>query len=303
MQTGSVFLLLPVALLWLAMVVSASVIYRRRAGKPIVPRAPVDATFVEKGCSGNSQSNFLTELGGASNCLLVYVAGQRLHIVPQFPFALMFLPEIWRLEATADVSKVSLSAPTRSFGRASVFLTIHESRPRSFRLWLRDPAGLQQAISSKPGIAQASHEGSRSAKAKPSLRMLFFRGFMLVWGSFALMAGGSGLKDDLAYRDHGVATTATVTSHTAESGAKNDRAVLEYKVYGRPYRLTSIKGTGFYHLGEAETVFYQPDRPSDAREAAYLPFDIFWLAAGVIALSLGALLGVIRLCIQRVLKV
>ena len=92
-------------------------------------------------------------------------------------------------------------------------------------------------------------------------------------------------------------------SHTAEVGAKNDRAVLEYSVDDRPYRLTSLKGTGFYHLGDTEKVFYQKDQPSNGREAAYLPFDLFWLVAGVLALSLGAVFGVIRLGVQRALKV
>jgi hypothetical protein len=303
MQVASAVLAIPAAFIWLAVVVAASIIYRRRAGKPVIPRAPADAVFVEKGCSGNSQRNVLTQLGGASNCLLVYVADQKIHVVPQFPFNLLFLPEIWGLETTADVSKVSVSAPTRSLGRVSVLLTVHEPHPKTFRIWLRDAVGLQQALSQGPHIEPARHSGAQSPKPKPSIRTLLFRGFMIIWGSFALIAGGSGLKEDFASRHRGVATTGTVVSHTAEVGAKDDRAVLEYSVDGRPYRLTSLKGTGFYHLGETEKVFYQEDRPSNGREAAYLPFDLFWLVAGVVALSLGTLFGAIRLGVQRALKV
>lgn len=303
MQADSALLSIPAAFIWLAAVVLASIIYRRRAGKPVIPRAPADAVFVERGCSGSSQRNLLTRLGGASNCLLIYVAEQNIHIVPQFPFNLMFLPEVWGLEMSAEVSKVSVSAPARSFGRASVILKVHEPHPKAFRIWLRDSLGLQQALSPGQRIDHARHAGAQSAKPKPSIQALVFRGFMILWGAFAFVVGGSGLKDDIAYRHQGIPTVGTVVGHTAEGGSKNDRAVLEYSVDGRSYRLTSLKGTGFYHLGETEKVFYKENRPSEGREGAYLPFDLFWLVAGVAALSLGALIGVIRRGVHRALKV
>ena len=101
MQPDSPLMILP-AFLWLALVIAASIFYRRRVGKPIFPRAPANALFAEKRCSGNSRRSILTQIGGASNCLLIYVADRTLHIVPQFPFNLMFEVDpvdrtVWRL--------------------------------------------------------------------------------------------------------------------------------------------------------------------------------------------------------------
>ena len=132
---------------WLAFIIAMSIFYRRYAGKPIFPRAPVNAVFIEKRCSGHSRSNILTTLGGASNCLLVYVADRSVHIVPQFPFNLMLLPEVWRLEVSAAASTIKIISGGEIFGRTSIILTI--GRPddgRSFRLWLRRPSEFRAAL-------------------------------------------------------------------------------------------------------------------------------------------------------------
>lgn len=129
MQADSASVLIPWGFAWIALVVLVSVLYRRRSNKAIFPRASDNAVFVENWCSGNSQRNILTRLGGARNCLLVYIEDQQLHIVPHFPFNLLFLPEIYGLEATADLSRVTVSMPKTSFGRQRVLVTINGSTP------------------------------------------------------------------------------------------------------------------------------------------------------------------------------
>jgi len=39
-------------------------------------------------------------------------------------------------------------------------------------------------------------------------------------------------------------------------------------------------------LGKTARLFYLPDKPEDAREAAHLPFDLMWLFLGMAALTL-----------------
>jgi len=83
---------------WIMLWIGASIFYRKSRGKPIYPRKPSDAVFYEASGSGHSNRNFLTKLGGASNCLSVAVTKDSLIVRPIFPFNLMFLPEIYGLE-------------------------------------------------------------------------------------------------------------------------------------------------------------------------------------------------------------
>lgn len=102
-------ILFPAALAWVASGIVASVIVRRRKGLPIFPKAPDDALYSERAASGASRKNALTRIGGASNCLIVAVTTDRLTIVPQFPFNLMFLPEFYDLQhqiARRDIHSV-----------------------------------------------------------------------------------------------------------------------------------------------------------------------------------------------------
>jgi len=86
-------------------------------------------------------------MGGARNCLLVYVADNKLTIVPNFPFNLMFLPEIYGLEIAAPISDVDVEIVDGLFGER-VQLTINKSAKR-FELSLRDSKGFQAVIEGK----------------------------------------------------------------------------------------------------------------------------------------------------------
>lgn len=85
-----------VGLAWVLFVFAVSAIIRRRSGKPVVPRVPAGALYVDKWASGR----------WASNCLLVTVTDEALSVVPKFPFNLGFLPEIYGLEHTIPLRSI-----------------------------------------------------------------------------------------------------------------------------------------------------------------------------------------------------
>jgi hypothetical protein len=127
------------ALLWLAAVIAASVIYRRTRGKPIFPRSPADAVYVARWSSGRSHKNILTQLGGANSCLLVCVTPIEFSVVPMFPFNLMFLPEIYDLEHYLELSHVEQAEIYKSAFREWVQVTLPRSNGRSTTIDLRVP--------------------------------------------------------------------------------------------------------------------------------------------------------------------
>jgi len=124
-----------VAPVWIAMVVLASILYRHHLGKPIHPRLPSNAVFAERGASAPF----------ASRCLLVSVTETELAFVPQFPFNLMFLPEIYRLERTIPLAAIKqVDTPKRLLG-CNVVVTYGDRR-RVLRLRLREPLAFIEAL-------------------------------------------------------------------------------------------------------------------------------------------------------------
>lgn len=95
-----------VAMVWIAFVVVASIVYRIYKAKGIPKIPPQDILFEERWASGASHKNFLTKMGGARNCLSILLSRTALIIRPQFPFNLMFLPEIYDLEHSISRSKI-----------------------------------------------------------------------------------------------------------------------------------------------------------------------------------------------------
>jgi hypothetical protein len=109
-----------------------------------------------------------------------------------------------------------------------------------------------------------------------------------------LLICGIGLSSDVLFRISGVRADATVVAETGYG--RNSRAILEYKVNGAPKRLTSIRGSGFYEIGDKYPVRYLADNPDDVREDFYLDFDVYWGVAGIIlAIASGVVLVVSRL--------
>jgi hypothetical protein len=95
-------------LYWLVGWLSISVVYRLLRRKPVLFFSVAGSQYLEQGVSG----------GAARNCLVVAIASGRLIIRPFFPFNLLFLPEIYRLEIDVPVENVVsaelLSGPKRS---------------------------------------------------------------------------------------------------------------------------------------------------------------------------------------------
>ena len=140
------FGLLALPFLWLALVVGASILYRRRAGKPIFPHLPANARFAERGGSGRSHRNVLTRLGGASRCLLVAVTDERLIVSPFFPFTLMFLPEIYDLEHSSPARAIREVEDRQGMVRRTIFVSFDNPDPRQIALRVRDPDALLAAL-------------------------------------------------------------------------------------------------------------------------------------------------------------
>jgi hypothetical protein len=133
--------LLPILIpiLWISGWIGASVVFRFNKGKPLRPSAPADARFVERWASGNCLDTLWSRLGGARNCLLVTLSESELYVCPQFPFNLMFLPEIYGLEDRVTYDRIrNCVAIDRWYGK-SVRLDFIRSNgsDSTFRLILR----------------------------------------------------------------------------------------------------------------------------------------------------------------------
>jgi hypothetical protein len=124
------------SLFWVGAVIAASIVIKRRHGKPIFPRLPQDALFKERKCSGRSHKNLITRIGGASNCLLVAVTDTELIVSPFFPFNLMFLPEIYGFDLRVKRSVIqSVEKKTGRLG-TSVLVRFIGDHPAAMELRL-----------------------------------------------------------------------------------------------------------------------------------------------------------------------
>jgi hypothetical protein len=130
---------------WLIAWFVGSIVYRSLSGKRVFPRAPDDATFKEAWRSGRSLTGLLGRLGGARNCLLIYVADGELTITPLFPFTLMFLPEVYSLQMQAPARAVSV-ARTRGLMGTGLRLSIEGDPGPRFEIWLKDPDAFEAAL-------------------------------------------------------------------------------------------------------------------------------------------------------------
>lgn len=91
---------------WLALVITVSIISRRRKGLPILRPQFDHALFLDTWRSGHSLDNAFLQFGGARSCLWVAVNDGYLHVSPHFPFSLGFLVNIWKLEFSVPVQRI-----------------------------------------------------------------------------------------------------------------------------------------------------------------------------------------------------
>jgi hypothetical protein len=94
------------AIAWLVFITGLSIAFRRKRGRPVIPRVPNDALYVDKRASGR----------WASNCLLVAITPDTVSVAPRFPFNLGFLPEIYGLERAIPIRAIRDVRRLRGFG-------------------------------------------------------------------------------------------------------------------------------------------------------------------------------------------
>jgi hypothetical protein len=122
------------AMAWIPSVVLLSVLFRRSRGKPVVPKVPPNALYVERSASGRM----------ASNCLIVAVTRETLIVVPRFPFNLMFIPEIYGLEHVIPVASVREVKVSDSRWRNNISIVFGVDGKLGLKV--RDPEALAAAL-------------------------------------------------------------------------------------------------------------------------------------------------------------
>ena len=125
-----------------------SVRSRRVRGEPIIPRAPANASFCERRASGSLKNT----LGGAKNCLMVCVVGDKLWITPTFPFNMIAPYGMLGMEhRTARDEIISLEFHKAWLGDVVLIEFRRQgARPVLLELRLRDPEGFFAALGLRP---------------------------------------------------------------------------------------------------------------------------------------------------------
>ncbi|MBI1181564.1 MAG: hypothetical protein GC201_13510 [Alphaproteobacteria bacterium] len=222
--------------------------------------------------------------------MLVYISNGQLVVSPRFPFTLMFLPEIYGLDIRVSTASIARVEPMRQFWGSALRISFNSGDLAPIELRLNDERGFIDSLGSHAQVG-GDRAVTSSEKPRRKYRLTFFRVFMGVWGTAALAAALSELPDDVRYRREGVETVGVFDGHTGVVGDRNDQGVLAYSVNGRRYHLTSIQGNGIYKLGSEAKLYYLRDPPEEAREAAYLAFDLMWLFLGLVAVTLAIFSG------------
>lgn len=135
-------ILFALPLLWVAGWIVGSIIYRRHHGKPVFPDLPPDALFAERATSGRSLRSLVTRFGGARNAIHVGVTREALVVTPFFPFNLMFMPEIFGLEAAIPRRAILAVEERKPFFPRSWTLT----PTRTVRVTFQNAAGGEEAL-------------------------------------------------------------------------------------------------------------------------------------------------------------
>lgn len=278
--------------LWILGFVAASIWYRRSKDEPIFPRLPDDADFGEKGCSGRSLKSPLSKIGGASRCLLVTVRKETLTITPQFPFNLMFLPEIYGLDIKVPVHTIASVKPVSSLFQKALRIEFTRGGPAPVEVVLNDERGFERAIGPRVTVP-GDREFKEHAGRRKNRTFLFARAFFAIWGAGALFSAVSGFQDDQRFRRDGIATMATYVNPNQALDHQTEMGVLQYEVDGVVYRVNSIYGIGLFELGDHEKVYYLRSNPQEARQDSYSNFNMLWLVLGALGLSVAIFGGMV----------
>lgn len=126
-----------IAVGWIIFAIIVSAVIRVRRGKALFPQSPSNALFSERYCSGRSFSTIWARVGGARNCLLVTLTETTLAVTPHFPFNLIFLPEIYGLEHSIDISAIRDVTEKKGILGSSVTVAFTGLREQRFELRLR----------------------------------------------------------------------------------------------------------------------------------------------------------------------
>ena len=133
---------LGLSILWIFSIAIASIIYRRKNGKPIFPAIPENAIYVEKRAGAP----------WAQRCLLVVVTPEILAVTPTFPFTLFFLPEVYRMEKAEWLSSI-VGVDVRS-SMWPLNTTVRLKNGKKFRLRLKRPKDFAAVIHQASGKTQ-----------------------------------------------------------------------------------------------------------------------------------------------------
>jgi hypothetical protein len=133
---------------WMLGWIGLSIVLRVMSSRPIFPSLPRDALFKASWASGRSYKNFLTQFGGANNCLLVGVTRDELIVTPFFPFNLMFLPEVYDLEHRIPTSAILGVEPLKRWFRDVIVVRFRrdDGREGALELRLTNPAAFTAAL-------------------------------------------------------------------------------------------------------------------------------------------------------------
>lgn len=250
--------------------------------KSLIPRAPEDAVFRESGCSGFSLRSWFTQLGGAGNCLLVYVQGDTLVVTPQFPFNLFFFLKIYDLDRRVPLAMIASVSPQQIFFRRVLRLDFAGDDLSPVALMVHDEAAFVRALGASIPVS-GNRQPQAPKKAARRYRMASIRLFFGLWGTLALLVSGPGLLQDCRYRIEGIAAAGSHWNGSLQGYRDTKDGAIGYSVKGQYYRLPPTN-LGSAPAGDADTVYYLPTTPGKAREASLLYPDLFFSAAGLLAL-------------------
>ncbi|MEQ1726456.1 MAG: hypothetical protein ABL882_11080 [Sphingopyxis sp.] len=131
---------------WIAGWIGISIVFRLNRGKPIFPKRPDGALFYEGWASGRSLATLWGRIGGARNCLMITVTPKELIVTPRFPFNLMFLPEIYGMEACVPRSRVRIENDSAGLLKRGIIIVVDGADSLRMELMPRNKARFLKAL-------------------------------------------------------------------------------------------------------------------------------------------------------------